>query len=284
MEFAKLQGSGNDFVVIDNRDGRVEKLLGSFSLSVEEFVRKLCEPHKGVSADGVILVEEPRNPENDFRWRFFNADGSTAEMCGNGARCAVRFCYDLGIVNEEVCFETLAGTVRAEVLESGRRVKVQLPRPTAPQEKSLRMEEREVRGFFLNTGVPHFVVVVDDVGGVDVRGLGRKIRHHEEFRPAGTNVNFIARVDEGTIAIRTYERGVESETLACGTGATAAAIVAHRLGLTTRRPVNVLTRSGEILRVDFSDSLSEVLLEGPVYKVFEGFLSEEIFLTDRPSP
>jgi len=284
MEFAKLQGSGNDFVLIDNRDRRVDRFIEARSLSVEEFVRRLCEPHRSVSADGVILVEEPRDPENDFRWRFFNADGSTAEMCGNGARCAVRFCYDLGIVNEEVRFETLAGVIRAEVLESGRRVRVQLTRPTPPQEKTLRLEEREVKGFYLNTGVPHFVVVVEDVGGVDVRGLGRRIRYHEEFRPAGTNVNFIARVDEGTIAIRTYERGVESETLACGTGATASAIVSYRLGLVTRKPVNVLTKSGEILRVDFSDDLSEVLLEGSVYKVFEGFLSDEIFLTGHPSP
>ena len=279
MEFAKLQGSGNDFVVIDNRDRKVERFLNSLSLEVEEFIRKVCEPHRGVSADGLILIEDPEDPENDFRWRFYNSDGSVAEMCGNGARCAVRFCYDLGIVDREVRFETLAGVVRAEVMESGRRVRVQLPPPGEPEDKILPIEEGSVEGTFINTGVPHFVVVVEDLGAVNVRELGRRIRFHEEFRPAGTNVNFVARLDEGSVSIRTYERGVESETLACGTGATAAALVSHLKGLTLRKPVNVLTRSGEVLRIDFSDDLREVFLEGSVCKVYEGFLSREIFRT-----
>jgi len=143
---------------------------------VEEFVRRICEPHRGVSADGLILIEDPEDPENSFRWRFYNSDGSVAEMCGNGARCAVRFCYDLGIVDKEVSFETLAGVVKAEVLESGRRVRVQLPPPGKCEEKTLRLEEGSIEGTFINTGVPHFVVVVEDLGAVKVRELGRKIR------------------------------------------------------------------------------------------------------------
>jgi len=117
MRFAKLQGSGNDFVVIDNRDGKVEEFLRSLNLEIKEFVKKVCAFHTGVGADGLILIENPENPENHFKWQFFNADGSVAEMCGNGSRCAVRFAFDEGIVGKEVRFETLAGVIKAYVLE-----------------------------------------------------------------------------------------------------------------------------------------------------------------------
>jgi len=184
MEFAKLQGSGNDFLLIDNRDGRLERFLKNLSLEIRDFVRRVCEPHRGVSADGLILIENPEDPRNDFRWRFFNSDGSVAEMCGNGARCAVRFCYDTGITGEDVSFETLAGVIKAEILEGGRRVRVQLPPPTEPVEKTLDLDGQRIKGFFLNTGVPHFVVVAEEAGEIDVRSIGRKIRFHREFAPA----------------------------------------------------------------------------------------------------
>lgn len=277
MEFTKLQGSGNDFILIDNRDGKVYETLERLGICLKEFIVKLCEAHTGVGADGLILIEEPEDPSNDFRWQFFNADGSEAEMCGNGSRCAVRFCYDLGIVGERVSFETLAGVIKAEVLERGRRVKVQLTPPSGVVEKTLSLEGEEIRGFFINTGVPHFVVPVEEVEKVDVVKLGRAIRFHREFEPKGTNVNFIQPVSRKRIKIRTYERGVESETLACGTGATAGAIVARLQNLVTEKPVEVLTKSGELLRIDFDDGLKEVSLEGSVYKVYDGFLSYEIF-------
>ncbi len=277
MDFAKLEGSGNDFILIDNRDGKVDKFLSKISIAVEDFVRKLCQPHKGISADGVILIESPLDPSNDFRWQFFNSDGSSAEMCGNGARCAVRFCYDLGLVEKNVSFETDAGVVKAEILEGGRRVKVQLTTPSEVEEKTIELENVKLTGYFVNTGVPHFVVVTENLSNIDVVRLGRKIRFHSEFKPKGTNVNFITTVDKRTLTLRTYERGVETETLACGTGATAAALVAHTLKLIELKPVNVLTRSGEILRVDFSDDIKEIFLEGPVRKIYEGFLFSEIF-------
>ncbi|AAC07649.1 diaminopimelate epimerase [Aquifex aeolicus] len=276
MEFWKLQGSGNDFVVIDDRDEKLESFLKERGVSKEDFVRKVCAFHTGVGADGLILIKNPDNPENDFKWEFFNSDGSVAEMCGNGSRCAVRFAYERGIVGNKVRFETLAGVIKAEVYENGRKVKVQLTPPSKPEEKTLTVDGEEVIGVFINTGVPHFVVPVEDVEKVNVIKLGRAIRFHEEFQPKGTNVNFVQPVSEDTIKVRTYERGVESETLACGTGATACAIVSYLKGLVKKKPVNVLTRSGEVLTIDFSEDLKEVFLTGSVYKVFEGRLSEEV--------
>ena len=275
MEFWKLQGSGNDFVIIDDRENSLENFLKEKGLSKEEFVKKVCAFHTGVGADGLILIKNPDNPENDFKWEFFNSDGSVAEMCGNGSRCAVRFAYEKGIAGKNVKFETLAGVIRAEVLNK-RVIKVQLTPPTEPQEKTLRTKEGDIRGFFINTGVPHFVVPVEDVEKINVIKLGRELRFHEEFQPKGTNVNFIQPVSGDTIKIRTYERGVESETLACGTGATASAIVSYISGLVKKKPVKVVTKSGEELIIDFSENLKEVYLTGSVYKTFEGILSEEI--------
>ena len=277
MDFTKLQGSGNDFIVIDNRDGKVQRLLKDFGISVEDFVVKLCTPHTGVGADGLILIENPKDPENDFRWQFFNADGSVAEMCGNGSRCAVRFCYEKGIVGEKVRFETLAGIIKAEVLEGGKRVKVQLTPPSEPQDRCLEADGLTVKGTFINTGVPHFVVPAENLESLNVKSLGRAIRFHEEFRPGGTNVNFVKPVAESALKIRTYERGVEAETLACGTGATASAIVAYLKGLVKKKPVEVITKGGEVLKIDFSEDLKEVYLEGSVCKVYDGILSYEIF-------
>ncbi|MFZ8859351.1 MAG: diaminopimelate epimerase [Thermocrinis sp.] len=277
MRFAKLQGSGNDFVVIDNRDGKVEKFLRSLNLEIKEFVKRVCAFHTGVGADGLILIENPENPENHFKWQFFNSDGSVAEMCGNGSRCAVRFAFDEGIVGKEVRFETLAGVIRAYVLDGGKRIKVQLTPPKDYREVSLSLDTQSIEGYFINTGVPHFVAVVNDLEKIDVKKLGRAIRFHPEFQPKGTNVNFIEREGEDAIRIRTYERGVEGETLACGTGATASAIVAYKNGIVSKKPVRVLTRGGEVLAIDFDNEFREVFLEGGVVRVFDGFLRRELF-------
>lgn len=271
-----MQGSGNDFILIDNRDGKVETFLQKLEMGISDFVKAVCLFHRGVGADGLILIEEPQNPDNHFRWRFFNSDGSLAEMCGNGSRCAVRFAYDRGIVvGSEVRFETLAGVIRAWVLQGGKRVKVQLTSPHSLREISLEVDGITVKGYFINTGVPHFVAPVDGLERIDVVRLGRSIRFHREFEPKGTNVNFIEPLSESSISIRTYERGVESETLACGTGAVASALIAYTKGMVKSKPVEVHTRGGEILRVDMSEDMKEVFLEGGVCKVFEGFLTEE---------
>ncbi len=281
MELVKLQGSGNDFIVIDNRNGKVYQFIEKLGLGLRDFVVSLCKPHTGIGADGLILIEEAQDPQNHFRWQFFNSDGSVAEMCGNGSRCAVRFAYEKGIVDEEVRFETLAGIIKAWVKEGGKRVKVKLTSPKDYRKVSLQLEGHTIKGSFINTGVPHFVAVVNNLDGLDVVRLGRSIRFHPDFQPKGTNVNFIEPTSERSIRIRTYERGVEAETLACGTGATASAIVAYKEGLVRQKPVEVLTKGGEVILIDFNEELSEVYLEGSVCKVFEGKIGEELFLCQR---
>jgi diaminopimelate epimerase len=279
MRFTKCQGAGNDFILIDNRDGKVNRKIEELGIDMPTFVKKLCAFHTGVGADGLILIEEPEKPENDFKWQFFNSDGSVAEMCGNGSRCAVRFAYENCIAkSEHVKFETLAGVIEAWIKDEGRVVKVQL---TKPKDLELNFElplgDTTLTARFLNTGVPHVVIPVENLDEFDVVKYGREIRYHEKFAPEGTNVNFIEPVSEDTIRIRTYERGVEDETLACGTGSTAAAIIAYKLGLVNKKPVKVITKGGEVLTVDFDDDLEKVYLEGKVYKVFEGDLAFEIF-------
>ncbi len=279
MEFTKCQGAGNDFILIDNRDGKVNKKLQELGIDLPTFVRKVCAFHTGVGADGLILIEEPDNPENDFKWQFFNSDGSVAEMCGNGSRCAVRFAYEKGIVKKEhVKFETLAGVIEAWIKEGGRVVKVQLTKPFGlKMDFDIPLSDTTLKAHFLNTGVPHVVVYRDDLEDFDVKKYGAEIRYHEMFQPAGTNVNFIKTVSNDTIKIRTYERGVEDETLACGTGSTAAAIIAYLKGFVKKKPVKVITKGGEVLTIDFDENLEKVTLEGKVYKVFDGILTFEIF-------
>ncbi|QWK19275.1 MAG: diaminopimelate epimerase [Hydrogenobacter thermophilus] len=275
MRFVKLHGSGNDFIVFDNREGEVYQFIKSINISLRDFVVKVCTPHTGVGADGVILIEHPDDPQNDFKWQFFNSDGSVAGMCGNGSRCAVRFAYENGIAGEYVHFETLVGVIQAQVLEEGRRVKVLLTEPHSYREMQIKVNGAEISGSFINTGVPHFVVFVDDLENFDVFTYGRAIRFHEAFSPGGTNVNFVKTLSDGSISVRTYERGVENETLACGTGATASALIAYKKGFVKKKPVEVKTRGGEMLRIDFDHELKEVFLEGSVYKVFDGFLHKE---------
>ena len=260
LPFSKLSGSGNDFIIIDNTDGKID------ANEFRKRVPHICRRALSVGADGVIIIEPSESAH--FKWRFFNSDGSEAEMCGNGGRCAARFAYEKGIAPQKMSFETLAGIIKAEV--SGKIVKVQLTRPFGWVMDAV-LEDLGVNYCFVNTGVPHVVVFVDDIETVDVEGLGRKIRFHKAFAPAGTNVNFAA-VSRGRLYVRTYERGVEAETLACGTGATACALVAVRKGLLSS-PVEVVTRSGEVLRV-YSEG-EDVFLEGGTRWVYDGVMKEE---------
>ncbi len=263
--FVKMQASGNDFILINNFEGRV---------SPEEaplFAQRLCRRRISVGADGLILIEPPKRPENAFSWRFYNADGSEAEMCGNGGRCAARFAVEEGLCGPRLSFETLAGEIRAEV--RGDRVKVELTPPRdLTLDLDLALEGQVLRVHFVNTGVPHVVVFVEDLESVPVAELGRRIRFHEKFSPAGTNVNFVKVLPKGGLAVRTYERGVEGETLACGTGASAAAYVAVKLGLATA-PVPVLTRGGETLHIHLEGE--SLFLEGATRKIFRGYLYPE---------
>lgn len=277
IPFFKMTGSGNDFILIDNRSRLIEG-----DRAQRELARKACRSKLSVGADGLILIEE--DPEVDFKWRFYNADGSEAEMCGNGARCAARFAFVTGIVpGQRMAFRTLAGIIDAEI--RGDRVKI---RTTAPHglETDLLLQgaNREFSLDFINTGVPHAVHFVEsgaELEQADVFNWGRELRFHPRFQPAGTNVNFVHLRDTHHLTIRTYERGVEGETLACGTGSIASALVAAAR-CRAESPVDVLTRSGETLTIYFAHtrdtgegSFSDVCLEGDARVVYEAELWDE---------
>ena len=270
MPFFKMNGSGNDFILIDNRQG----ILNADRLG--DFVPRVCARKVSVGADGVILIEPSQRV--DFRWRFFNADGSEAEMCGNGGRCAARFAAMQGIAGPRLSFETLAGIIAAEV--SGSRVKLQMVQPQGlTLDLEVRIEDRNHRLHAINTGVPHAVELVEEVSGIAVKELGRKIRFHPRFQPAGTNADFVQVVDRGHLKVRTYERGVEDETLACGTGAVASALIAAAKGLADS-PVEIETTGGEVLNIHFQPrggGFEKVFLEGDTRVVYEGSLWEEAY-------
>lgn len=274
LEFFKMTGSGNDFILIDNREKVVERHLRGISLV--EFVKTVCAPHVSLGADGVILIENSRMV--DFSWRFFNSDGSEAEMCGNGGRCAARFAFLKGIAKASMSFETKAGIIDAEVKDS--LVKIRLPDPLGMRLSiTIPLNDNCFQGHFINTGVPHTVILHDDLSLCDVVGWGRPIRNHPLFSPAGTNVNFVRIVDPHHLEIRTYERGVEGETLACGTGSVAAALLSGAMGK-TRSPVEVKVASGEVLRVYFDlegDAFRSVYLEGTARVICAGELWEEAY-------
>lgn len=265
--FTKMNGAGNDFVVLDNRDGRYDALDGSM-------IARLCDRHRGVGADGLLAVEPARpGSDADFTFRYYNADGGEAEMCGNGARCFGKFARGLlaGAV-EQVSFDTIAGRITARFI--GENVRIQL---SEPRDFRLAMELDVPCGTTIvhavNTGVPHVVMLVDDIGVVDVRGLGAALRYHPAFAPKGTNANFQKVIAPGEITIRTYERGVEDETLACGTGIVANALIHHRL-TGAPPPVRVHVRGGDVLDVGFHadgpESFREVTLTGPADFAFTG--------------
>lgn len=267
IPFYKMSGGGNDFILIDNRSGLIKEDAGRFAARV-------CRRKFSVGADGLILIEP--SDKVDFRWRFYNSDGSKAEMCGNGGRCAARFAYILEIAKENLSFETNAGIIKAEV--RGKRVKLALPEPMDLRRNiEIPVDERIRILSFVNTSVPHAVKIVPNVDNFDVVGIGRKIRYHKEFQPAGTNVDFVQIVDEHNILMRTYERGVEDETLACGTGAVASAIIVSLSGK-VKPPVAVKTRGGEILNIYFKidhTGFKDVYLEGDTSVVYNGEIWEE---------
>ena len=268
IPFSKMSGTGNDFIIIDNRDQLVE------DDGLTEFIRQVCRRKMSVGADGLILIES--SDKADFRWRFFNSDGSLAEMCGNGARCAARFAYLNGIAGENVSFETEAGIIDGQV--KGGVAKVKIPDPADLRlDFIVDLESGPLTVSSVNTGVPHVVVMQDSVEKVDVFGLGREIRYHEAFAPAGTNVNFICRQKHGQLAIRTYERGVEDETLACGTGSIASALIAFCKTDWTS-PISLVTRSGESVTIHFHENkhvFTDVYLEGDARMIYTAELRED---------
>jgi len=268
IPFYKMSGAGNDFIIIDNRN----QVIGDEDLS--GFIASVCRRKMSVGADGLILIEV--SDKFDFRWRFFNSDGSQAEMCGNGARCAARFAHVTGIAGTTLSFETEAGLVSAQI--KGERVKVKMPDPSDLKlAYPLKLSKRSLEISSINTGVPHAVIMVERVADVDVVTLGREIRLHQAFAPAGTNANFVQRGKGSAIEIRTYERGVEDETLACGTGAIASAIVsASRFNMNS--PIDVKTRSGVHLTIYFDasdDQFKDIYMEGDARIIYIGELQPD---------
>jgi diaminopimelate epimerase len=265
IPFFKMHGGGNDFVLIDHRGGFIPEA------EQPEFARRVCHRQLGAGADGLILIEAC--PTANFRWRFYNADGSEPEMCGNGGRCAARFAVLNDIAPADLSFETLAGTIKAEV--KGRRVKLLMTGVGDMRlDQAIPLERETLLGHFLKVGVPHVAVPVDDLEQAPVTQWGRAVRFHPLFAPAGTNVNFTQVEGPQDLRIRTYERGVEDETLACGTGSVASALLCARLGQ-VRSPVTVHTRGGEGLIIYFTphgETFSEVFLEGDALVVYQGEL------------
>lgn len=259
FDFTKMVASGNDFIVFDNRRSNLK--------NGPEIAKKICPRTTGIGADGLIFIEQSRRA--DFKMRIFNPDGSEAEMCGNGIRCAALF---KGKRNSKI--ETLAGFLNAEISDEG--IKVKMTEPEDMQlNVNLNIDGRVYQVNYVNTGVPHAVYFVEDIDTARVRMLGRLIRYHRQFEPEGTNVDFQEVVGPGEISIRTYERGVEAETLACGTGSVASALVYHHKFIYTEGPqvVTVKTRSNEVLEVYFdykNGTFEDVWLKGKAQIVYKG--------------
>nr|MBF0220838.1 diaminopimelate epimerase [Desulfobulbaceae bacterium] len=272
IPFTKMTGTGNDFIIVDHR----QPFLSTEDASA--LARLACRRRFSAGADGLILIEN--SEAVNFKWQFFNADGSQAEMCGNGARCAARYAYTKSIAPAKMRFSTTAGIIEAEMVGEG--VKIQLTRPENLQiNQTVMVRDNKLAVHSVNTGVPHAVVFTDDIRGAPVVEWGRAIRNHQLFAPAGTNVNFVQVTGPNRLNVRTYERGVEDETMACGTGAVASAIIAS-LSAQVTSPTSVVTSGGEILIIHFSkdgeDTVTEVFLEGPAHFIYEGQMYKEALL------
>ncbi len=267
VHFSKMSGAGNDFVVIDNRS---QKIKDGAKIS-----QLLCDRRWGIGADGLLLLENSKKAA--YRMMYYNADGSYGGMCGNGGRCIAAFAHQLSIAPSAHFFEALDFVYHANV--NGNSVALRMKNPKAMQLNiQLSRDKKRIKCHFVDTGAPHVVLFLEELHGtneiekVDISGLGKWLRYHKRFRPAGTNVNVVEAHSTNSLKIRTYERGVENETLACGTGAIAAAVVAAQLrGFES--PVRVLPKSGYKLQVRFErqgDGFRDVVLVGPAVVTFEG--------------
>jgi diaminopimelate epimerase len=256
LTFYKYQGTGNDFIMIDNR-------LNIFPKENTQFIEQLCDRRFGIGADGLILLEN--HTTYDFKMVYFNSDGNESSMCGNGGRCLVAFAKQLGIIEATAEFEAVDGYHYAKIIED-ELISLQMKdvdRIAVHQDYS-----------FLNTGSPHHVQLVSDLKNLDVKTEGAKIRYSDLYGNAGSNINFVHQLENGIFAVRTYERGVEDETLSCGTGATAVAIAMHHVGKTKSNSIDLQVEGGK-LSVQFKENngvYSDVFLVGPATFVFEGMI------------
>jgi diaminopimelate epimerase len=267
IRFWKMHGAGNDFIMVDDR-------TPAFPLADREWIARLAARRTGVGCEGVILIQRPSHPkEADFRMRFLNPDGGEVDMCGNGARCVARLAHDLGAAAAGMRIETGAGILHADIV--GQQVRLRMTRPRDWRlNATLVLRKGELKYSSVNSGVPHVVVEVPQVEETDVAETGAQIRYHGDFAPAGTNANFMEITGPQSLRIRTYERGVEGETLACGTGIVAAALIAGKLGR-VKPPVQVSCSGGEALVVDYQatpEGADAVTLLGPAAYVYKGTL------------
>jgi len=256
INFYKYEGTGNDFVMIDNRDG-------NFPKENKTLVAQLCDRRFGIGADGLILLEN--DPETDFRMVYYNSDGNTSSMCGNGGRCLVAFAKRLNVIQKETSFIAADGLHHATIFDDG---------TVSLQMKDVDTIEITAEHIFLDTGSPHHVQMEENLKNLDVKTQGANIRYSDMYGKAGSNVNFVNQENEDTFSVRTYERGVEDETLSCGTGATAVAIAMKAVGKTTSNHVNLNVEGGK-LEVTFhqqDQKFTDVFLKGPATFVFEGVI------------
>jgi diaminopimelate epimerase len=263
ISFIKMSGAGNDFILIDG-DDHPELLIS------EKTIQKLCDRHNGIGADGVILISSSK--QYDFIMKYYNADGSTGSLCGNGARCAINFALITNRIKDNTArFLSNNSEYSGEILDDGI-IRFDLNPPSDLRKNILlKVAGKDIAAHFINTGSPHVIIKAEDLEKIPVDSIGKEIRHLPEFSPDGTNVNFV-KIENEKIHIRTYERGVESETLACGTGSVAAAIICH-ITDGIRPSVTILPRSKEKLFVNFSvrnEEFSNVSLTGSVTEVFKG--------------
>ncbi len=264
IRFTKMHGAGNDFVMIENLSGNLE-------LSSEN-IAHLCDRRYGIGADGVLLLETAEDSALDARMVYYNADGSRAEMCGNGARCFTAFAQINGLgTKDSLRFLTDAGPLTATAQNNLYTIEMP-PAHSIKLNTVLDLTSGSTTVHSVNTGVPHAICFVENISQIDICSIGAEIRHHPFFEPAGANANFAQFQNDGSILLRTYERGVENETLACGTGATAVAIITHLLHQSSR-PISLKVAGGATLSVDFdvtNDTVHNVTLTGPAVSVFEG--------------
>jgi diaminopimelate epimerase len=265
ITFTKMEGTGNDFIVFDNR-------YKTFTGKQVDFFNQICQRRLSVGADGVILIEKGQS--HPIRMRYFNRDGYEAEMCGNGARCVAYYVKEKGILNQNA-FTLEASDGVHPVQVEGHLVTIQLIQPTGYRTNFGIVKESEFKeGGLINTGVPHYVLFVEDLKQVDVKKIGAYYAHHEAF-PEGVNVNFVQAIGRDRIRFRIFERGVEDETYSSGTGCVASALIASRL-FNYHSPIEAQTRGGD-LRVTFDAEWKSVFIEGPVSITFEGTLPTRIF-------
>lgn len=269
FEFLKMHGCGNDFILVNNYENK------SYDWS-PDFVNMLCNRHIGIGADGFIVLEKDK--ESSFFMRFFNSDGYESDMCANGSRCICKFAYDLDFVKNEFIFRANDGFHKSYILNKNI-VKVQVNLIRSYNEIDFTNnitlpDDIHYRGF-LNTGVPHLILECDKLEDVDVYKIGKELRYHKLFKPAGTNVNFVEALDGSSeLKIRTYERGVEQETLSCGSGVTASAIIFAQMTKQNNANYNIITSGGK-LTVELSNEFNSIFLQGPAVNVYKGIYSKE---------